>query len=87
MKKLTLNKTKDTLVNWAQNDPNIHALISIESRAKDNLSDELSDFDISVFYEDFSVYDDLNQWTHKLGKLWVNILEKIEKNGKFFPHA
>ncbi len=55
------------------------------SRARNAPVDELADFDISVYAETHFPYTTKNQWLSEIGKVWVCVPEKFDREGEIIP--
>ncbi len=70
---------------WAEEEPSIRAAILVGSRASEGKSDDLSDYDISLFVSDAGVNIQDDQWLSSIGKHWVCVHEKIIRKTKKIP--
>ena len=71
------------LVNWAEHQEPIRALILEGSRATGE-EDELSDYDVNVFLTSPSTYSQDDSWIYELDEVCVYIPEKMEENQQTF---
>ena len=73
------------IINWAQAEDPIRALILQGSRAKERSADELSDYDISVYCKTSKPYTEAEEWLSQIGQVWVCVKEMISFNQETFP--
>lgn len=79
------DKILSQVIEWAKREEPIRALILIGSRARNNSTDELADFDISVFTETDDPYIQSDQWLSRIGKVWLYIPEKFDRKDEIIP--
>ncbi len=73
------------VLNWAKKEESIRAVILTGSRAqKDQVTDDLSDYDIAVFCTNYEKFLKDNKWLLEIEKVWVSIPEKFYVNDNFF---
>lgn len=73
------------IIEWADQEKHIRALILVGSRAGKESVDEFADFDVSVFAQTHLPYIQKNQWLFDIGKVWVCVPEKFERNDEIVP--
>lgn len=73
------------IVKWANEEDSIKVLILQGSRAGKMSSDELSDFDISVFCNSPLPYTETEEWLAGIGNVWLCVKEELSFGGKKFP--
>ncbi len=73
------------IINWAQAEDPIRALILQGSRAKERSADELSDYDISVYCKTSKPYTEAEEWLSQIGQVWVCVKETISFIQETFP--
>ncbi len=73
------------IINWANKEEPIRALILTGSRAGKGPVDDLSDFDVSVFSKTHEPYTQDDQWLSRLDKVWVYIPEKVDFGDAVYP--
>ncbi len=73
------------IIDWAQKNPTIKALLLVGSRAQQSLVDEMSDYDVSVFTDSISSIIEDDQWIDQFGKVWICVHERREWEGQSFP--
>lgn len=74
------------LLNWAQNDDIIRAMLLVGSRAHNaNRVDAFSDFDLAIFVTDPQKYVADDAWLRGIDDVWVYIPEKVCVEGKEHP--
>ncbi len=62
----------DDLIAWANDQPDIVALIITGSRAhRDDMVDEWSDYDLEIFTSDPTKYTSSAEWMREIRKVWV----------------
>ena len=76
---------KQIIINWAEKENVIKTIILIGSRANKDITDELSDYDFSVFCETYEPYIKSDEWLSSLGDVWVCVHETRVCSGKIFP--
>ncbi len=74
----------DRIVEWAQNEKAIKAMILQGSYAA-GMADAYSDYDLAIFCSAYELYIKDERWLSKIGNVWVCVYEKVEKGDKTFP--
>jgi aminoglycoside 6-adenylyltransferase len=69
------------IVNWAEQEAPVRALILEGSRAEKGEADELSDYDVNMFITDPELYTQDDRWISAIGDVWVYIPEKVTHHG------
>lgn len=70
------------IIEWAEREKHIRALILVGSRAGKESVDEFADFDIGVFAETHLPYTQNNQWLFDIWKIWVYVPEKFYRKNE-----
>jgi aminoglycoside 6-adenylyltransferase len=73
------------IINWANNEEPVRALILEGSRGSKNPPDELADFDINVFATTHEPYTQDDGWLSTIGEVWVYSPDKYEWNSEIIP--
>lgn len=73
------------IIEWAEREKYIRALILVGSRAGKESVDEFADFDIGVFAETHLPYTQNNQWLFDIWKIWVYVPEKFDRKNEIVP--
>ena len=76
---------KDKIIEWANNEDHIRAVILIGSRARDLQPDALADYDISIFTHNALIYTQDDLWLSKIGKAWICVHENVLWKEKRYP--
>lgn len=79
------NNILSPIVEWAELEKYIRVLLLVGSRARNEPVDVLADFDISVFTETHNPYTPSNQWLAEIGKVWVCVPEKFDREDEIIP--
>ncbi|MBP5976847.1 aminoglycoside 6-adenylyltransferase [Brasilonema sp. CT11] len=66
------------IIQWAEGEESIRAIILVGSRAQNEPVDELADFDVAVFATSYQSYLQDDKWLFHFGQLWVYIPEQYE---------
>lgn len=83
-----MNKADNILtriIEWAEREKRIRALILVGSRAGKESVDEFADFDVGVFAETYLPYTQDDQWLFDLWKIWVYVPEKFDRKDEIVP--
>ncbi|HIH46745.1 TPA: NUDIX domain-containing protein [Candidatus Woesearchaeota archaeon] len=80
-----MKSMEQKIIDWVQTNPKIKALLLVGSRAQQNMVDELSDYDVSVFTDSISSIINEDQWLNQFGKVWICVHEHKEWEGQSFP--
>ena len=75
-------KILDKIIDWAQKEAPIQALILNGSLAGNGPKDELSDYDIAVFTTDIEKYTADDSWLREIDDVWVYEPCAMHKNNK-----
>jgi aminoglycoside 6-adenylyltransferase len=78
------NDILSRIVNWAEQEAPVRALILEGSRAEKGEADELSDYDVNMFIMDPEPYTQDDRWISAIGDVWVYIPEKVTHHGQVF---
>lgn len=78
------NDILSRIVNWAEREDPIRALVLEGSRAEEKEADELSDYDINMFITDPEPYAQDDHWISATDDVWVYIPEKVTHHGQVF---
>ena len=70
---------------WGERETPVRALLLVGSRAQNDLVDELSDFDVSVFAATHEPYTENSHWLSAIGRVWVCVPEKFTRRGEIIP--
>lgn len=73
------------IIEWAEREKDIQALILVGSRAGKQSVDEFADFDISVFAETHLPYTQNDQWLFDIWKIWVSVPEQFFRKNEIVP--
>lgn len=73
------------ILQWAQQENSIRAIILVGSRAVNNKVDAFSDYDLAIFCETHRPYIQDEQWLSRIGKVWVCVHEQMRFNHRVFP--
>jgi len=73
------------IIQWAEQEKGVKALILLGSHAGKRPVDGLSDYDISVFCDTYEPYIQSEAWLSQFGNVWVCVKEKVFYSGKDFP--
>lgn len=73
------------ILNWAESEEPIRALILDGSRASNSPVDELADFDIKLFTRTHEPYTRSDEWLSAIGEVWVWIPEQYDLCGAIIP--
>lgn len=79
------NSILSRIIEWAEQEKYIRALILVGSRARKDSVDDLADFDVSVFTETHNPYTANNQWLFEIGNVWVCVPEKFTRKTEIVP--
>ncbi len=69
----------DRVVEWANQQPDIAALVMTGSRARPEGGDELSDYDLEIFTSNPTALTDSEDWFRGLGNVWVHLPAEAER--------
>ena len=64
-------------VKWAESEDLIRAVILVGSYAEKRLTDELSDYDLSIFCTDPTPFIESDKWLKDIAPVWVSIPEQF----------
>jgi len=67
----------DKIINWAQKEDAVKALILTGSRARNEVVDFLADYDIAVLTTNSDTYTQNNLWLKAIGTPWVVLTDRI----------
>lgn len=74
------------IINWAQNDPAVRAILLTGSRASKNQKvDTFSDYDLAFFITDLEKFTSDDSWFSKFGTVLIHIPETILFNNHVIP--
>jgi len=73
------------IIQWAEKQKGIKALILLGSRVSEKNGDKWSDYDIAVFCDSDLAFIESEDWLRDIGEVWVCINEKISMQGRTFP--
>jgi aminoglycoside 6-adenylyltransferase len=80
-----MKSMEQKLIDWAQTNLKIKALLLVGSRAQQSMVDELSDYDVSVFTDSIPSIIKNDQWLNQFGKVWICVHEHKEWEGQSLP--
>lgn len=83
--KMIKNNILSKICEWAELNEDIRAAILIGSRASNELSDELADYDISLFVRGDHEKIKNDTWLSSIANHWVCVHEKIDWKGEVIP--
>lgn len=81
------NKPKqiiNRIVDWAQKEKDVRAVILMGSRAA-GMEDPYSDFDLAIFCSSYDSYSGDEGWLSNIGNVWVCVHEKVNQGNHTFP--
>lgn len=73
------------VVRWIESQPQIRAAILVGSHAENRRTDELSDYDISLFCTEVSGLVESESWLENIAPVWVSIPEQFTFQGTVIP--
>lgn len=73
------------VIEWAEREKPIRALILVGSRAGKQPVDEFADFDIGIFAETHLPYTQDNEWLFDIRKVWVFVPERFSRKNEIVP--
>jgi aminoglycoside 6-adenylyltransferase len=73
------------IIEWAEREKYIRALILVGSRAGKESVDEFADFDIGVFAETHLPYTQDNEWLFDIRNVWVFVPEQFTRKNEVVP--
>ncbi len=79
------NKILEQVIKWVEPQASIRAVILVGSHAEQKTTDELSDYDLSLFCTQTSSFIESDDWLEEIAKTWVSIPEKFTFQGKAIP--
>lgn len=72
------------IIKWGQSQEAVRALILEGSRASRGITDELSDYDVNIFFTDPAPFMEDDSWLYDIEDVWLYVPEKITyKNREF----
>lgn len=75
----------DRIVAWGATEQPIRVALLVGSRARQPVTDELADLDVSLFAESPTPYTGSDQWITTLGAVWVCIPTFYERGDQIVP--
>jgi len=78
------NDLLSRIVNWAEREEPVRALLLEGSRAENGKADEFSDYDVNMFITDPEPYVRDDRWISAIDDVWVYIPEKVDYQGQVF---
>lgn len=83
-----MNAADDILANiiqWATEQEPIRALVLVGSRARGEPTDELADFDVSIFARTCEPYVHDDRWLSRIGAIWVYVPDQYGVGSQVVP--
>jgi aminoglycoside 6-adenylyltransferase len=81
----TANDLLSNVIQWAKEEERVRALVLVGSRAQSQGTDDLADFDIRIFTQNYEPYIHDDQWLSRFGKVWLSIPEQYDEADEVVP--